>query len=93
MPEPVSPMPGFPARTTVVIPALNEASCVGNTVCRWLALGVHGVRVVDNGSTDGTAPAAREAGAQVLTEAQRGYGAAAGRGLQDSRLPTKSVPC
>ena len=76
-------MPGFPARTTVVIPALNEASCVGETVRRWLALGVPRVRVVDNGSTDATAFAALEAGAQVFTESQRGYGAAAWRGLQD----------
>ena len=83
MPEPVSAMQGFPARTAVVIPALNEAGCVGDTVRRWLALGVHGVRVVDNGSTDATASNARAAGAEVLTEARRGYGAAAWRGLQD----------
>src|SRR6266487_4265447 len=83
MPEPVSTMPGFPARTAVVIPALNEAGCVGDTVRRWLALGVHGVRVVDNGSTDATASTARAAGAEVWTETRRGYGAAAWRGLQD----------
>ena len=83
MPEPASAMPGFLARTMVVIPALNEEGCVGDTVRRWLALGVSGVRVVDNGSADGTASAARVAGAEVLTEARRGYGAAAWRGLQD----------
>lgn len=83
MPEPASAMPGFPARTAVVIPALNEAGCVGDTVRRWLALGVRGVRVVDNVSTDATASTARAAGAEVLTEARRGYGAAAWRGLQD----------
>ena len=75
--------PAFPARTAVVIPALNEAGCVGDTVGRWLAFGVKVVRVVDNGSTDGTAFTARQAGAEVLTEARRGYGAAAWRGLQD----------
>src|SRR5258706_92842 len=83
MPEPVPAMREFPARTAVVIPALNEESCVVDTVRRWLALGVHGVRVVDNGSTDATASAARAAGAEVLTEARRGYGAAAWRGLHD----------
>jgi glycosyltransferase involved in cell wall biosynthesis len=67
----------------VVIPALNEEGCVGDTVRRWLALGVSGVRVVDNSSTDATALAARVAGAEVLSEARRGYGAAAWRGLQE----------
>jgi glycosyltransferase involved in cell wall biosynthesis len=83
MPEPATKKPGFPARTAVVIPALNEEGCVGDTVRRWLALGVSGVRVVDNGSTDGTASIARASGTEVLTESRRGYGAAAWRGLQD----------
>src|SRR5437867_5383567 len=83
MPEPAPAMREFPARTAVVIPALNEESCVGDTVRRWLELGVHRVRVVDNGSSDATASAAQAAGAEVLTEARRGYGAAAWRGLQD----------
>lgn len=83
MSEPATTKPGLPARTAVVIPALNEEGCVGETVRRWLALGVGAVRVVDNGSTDGTASIARTAGAEVLPEPQRGYGAAVWRGLQD----------
>jgi glycosyltransferase involved in cell wall biosynthesis len=73
----------FLQKTVVVIPALNEAECVTETVRAWLALGANRVRVVDNGGTDDTARVAAEAGAEVVRELQRGYGAAAWRGLQD----------
>lgn len=73
----------FLQRTAVVIPALNEALCVGETVRAWQALGVRLVRVVDNGSHDDTARVAQAAGAEVLSERQRGYGAAVWRGVQD----------
>lgn len=73
----------FLVRTCVVIPALNEAECVGATVRQWRALGAARVRVADNGSTDTTADAAQAAGAQVVREPRRGYGAAAWRGLQE----------
>jgi len=76
--------PSFPARTLVVIPALNEADCVRPTVLSWLRLGFQRIRVVDNGSTDSTAAVARELGAEVVTEPQRGYGAAAWRGVHES---------
>lgn len=72
----------FLRETVVVIPALNEAAGVAATVERWLRLGVATVRVVDNGSTDATRPVAQRAGAEVLSEPRRGYGAAAWRGLQ-----------
>ncbi|MSU35559.1 MAG: glycosyltransferase [Pedosphaera sp.] len=74
---------GFLRRTLVVIPAWNEIECVASTVREWLDIGVGRVRVVDNGSTDGTEATARAAGAEVLMEPIRGYGAAAWRGLQD----------
>lgn len=74
---------GFLQRATVLIPALNEAPCIASTVAAWLKLGVRAVRVVDNNSTDGTAAAARAAGAEVVLEPQRGYGAAAWRGLHN----------
>ncbi len=73
----------FLDRTLVLIPALNEAECVDQTVAYWRQLGARIVRVVDNGSTDATAQAAREAGAEVVNEPERGYGAAAWRGLQN----------
>jgi glycosyltransferase involved in cell wall biosynthesis len=43
--------------------------------------------VVDNGSTDGTAEAARRAGARVVEEPCRGYGAACHRGLREVSRP------
>ena len=39
------------------------------------------VLVVDNGSTDGTGAAAQAAGAQVVSEARRGYGSACAAGV------------
>ena len=78
-------MPGlrFLRETLVLVPALNEAACVAQSVRDWLVLGVRRVRVVDNGSTDNTRCLAEEAGAEVILEPRRGYGAAAWRGLQD----------
>lgn len=83
MPVTIPTLTGFVVRTCVVIPALNEEECIADTVRRWRALGAARVRVVDNGSTDATAAVARAAGAEVLAEARRGYGAAAWRGLQE----------
>ena len=73
----------FLRQTLVVIPALNEAESVAETVRSWLALGVGGVRVVDNGSIDDTTGRSAEAGAEIMHEPACGYGAAAWRGLQD----------
>ncbi len=68
---------------TVVIPALNEESSLP------LVLGdlpnVGQVIVVDNGSTDRTATVAAECGATVVSEPQRGYGAACLRGMRGIR--------
>ncbi|HWF03569.1 MAG TPA: glycosyltransferase, partial [Candidatus Angelobacter sp.] len=57
-----------PARIAVVIPARNEADVVGRTVISLLrqsgANSIH-IFLVDDGSTDGTAQAAREAAAAI----------------------------
>ena len=72
-------------RVFAVIPALNEAAVIG-TVVRGLPRDLlHQVIVVDNGSTDGTATAAWEAGAVVATEPERGYGAACAAGVALAR--------
>lgn len=76
----------FLKRTLVLIPALNEADCIERTVSFWRQLGSSAVRVVDNGSTDLTGVLAKAAGAEVIFEPKRGYGAAAWRGLQE--IPT-----
>ena len=66
---------------SVVIPCLNEAENIADTVTRSLevlaAAGLHGeVVVADNGSEDGSADLARAAGARVVDEPRRGYGSA-----------------
>ena len=81
-PDPAALPANVLARAVVVIPALNEAPCVAATVRYWRARGAALVRVVDNGSTDGTAMRALVAGAAVVREPQRGYGAAAWAGTR-----------
>lgn len=63
-----------------VIPALNEEEAIGPLVAA-VSLHVSRVVVADNGSTDRTAEAAREAGAMVVYEPRRGYGAACMAGV------------
>jgi len=67
--------------TVVVIPALNEAGAIGDLVRRVPAGAVREIIVVDNGSTDTTAAVAAGAGARVVRENRRGYGAACWAGV------------
>jgi glycosyltransferase involved in cell wall biosynthesis len=73
-----------PLRIAAVIPALNEAPSIGRVV-RGLrsqrATPLRQIIVVDNGSTDDTAAVARDAGATVVSEPQRGYGYACRAGV------------
>ncbi|PYI86496.1 MAG: glycosyltransferase family 2 protein [Verrucomicrobia bacterium] len=65
----------------VVIPAYNEAGCVG-TVARAAKSKIPNVVVVDDGSSDQTAAEAETAGAIVLTHLiNRGQGAALKTGI------------
>ena len=75
-----SPLSQSPLKTAVIIPALNEGSNIAALVRQTLAQPVAWVIVVDNGSTDDTAVLAEAAGAQVVTEARRGYGYACAAG-------------
>ena len=60
-------MPLPSERTLVIVPAWNESRNVGNTVREILDQSTaYDVVVVDDGSTDGTAQVARDAGARVL---------------------------
>jgi glycosyltransferase involved in cell wall biosynthesis len=68
---------------TVIIPALNEEHAIGLVLKDLFSLQggdgkviVDQIIVADNGSSDLTAKYAREAGANVVLETQRGYGAA-----------------
>lgn len=60
----------------VIIPALDEEGAIGGVVRAIPRDLVQDVVVVDNGSQDGTAAVAQAAGASVVREALRGYGAA-----------------
>ncbi|HVU66239.1 MAG TPA: glycosyltransferase family 2 protein [Ktedonobacteraceae bacterium] len=66
----------------VIIPALNEAEALRLLLPELTASGFQSIIVVDNGSVDETAEVARTLGAQVVNEAQRGYGQACWRGVQ-----------
>ncbi|MGH7387969.1 MAG: glycosyltransferase family 2 protein [Candidatus Rokuibacteriota bacterium] len=63
-------------RVSVVIPALNEEAAIGGVVGEVPRELVQEIIVVDNGSTDHTAALASAAGARVVHEPARGYGAA-----------------
>jgi glycosyltransferase involved in cell wall biosynthesis len=65
----------------VAIPALNEADSVGAVIARIPSC-VDWIVVADNGSSDSTADVARGAGAIVVSERRRGYGAACLRALE-----------
>lgn len=79
-------------RVHVVIPAFNEAESIA-LVLRGLKSQpqeIERIIVVDNASTDSTAIIARQLGALVVEEKQRGYGAACLRGL--SELSSRLIP-
>lgn len=69
------------ARTAVLIPALNEEDALPALLRALPTDRLHSVVVADNGSTDGTAGVARAAGAVVVRQEQRGYGAACLEGI------------
>jgi glycosyltransferase involved in cell wall biosynthesis len=76
---------------SVIIPAYNRASTVGRAVAsaasQWPTPPAQ-IMVVDDGSRDGTAEAARSAGAQVAYhEDNRGAGASRNTGLDQTSQP------
>ncbi len=73
-----------PEKVVAVIPALNEAACIGGVV-RGVLPYVDHVVVVDNGSSDETSAVAKEASAIVVRQPERGYGAACLAGVEQAR--------
>jgi glycosyltransferase involved in cell wall biosynthesis len=67
------------SKVAVIIPALNEAEALPKVLADLPRVGL--VIVVDNGSEDETAEVARDWGATVVREPERGYGAACLGGL------------
>jgi glycosyltransferase involved in cell wall biosynthesis len=68
------------ASIAVVLPCLNEAPAIAGVIAGFAsALPTARIYVIDNASTDGTAETAREAGAIVMHEPQRGKGNAVRR--------------
>ena len=87
-------------RITIIIPTLNEANAVRETITRLPKSEQVEIVVVDGGSSDGTAELARKLGVRVLSTApskaeQMNAGAAEARGEvllflhADTRLPVK----
>jgi len=74
----------------LIIPAFNEEKSIGRVLSEVPQL-VSEIIVVDNNSSDNTAAVAREAGATVLHEPQKGYGYACLKGInylgQKSKTP------
>ncbi len=75
---------------SIVMPCLNEAATVAPCVRAALSFlqrhSIHGeVVVADNGSTDGSAELAAQAGARVVTVTAKGYGAALTCGIRAAR--------
>jgi glycosyltransferase involved in cell wall biosynthesis len=75
---------------SIIVPCRNEAATIAGVVREARAAlercGYSGeVVVCDNASTDGSAEAASRAGARVVHQSIRGYGAACLRGLEEAR--------
>ena len=69
---------------SVIIPVLNEESSIAKVIADLPSNDYKlNIIVCDNGSTDKTPELAKEAGARVVFEPKRGYGAACLRALQE----------
>ncbi len=73
----------------VVIPCLNEeetiAACITKAQSSFKQAGIEGeVIIVDNGSTDRSEEISASLGARVIREAQKGYGSALRRGIEEA---------
>jgi glycosyltransferase involved in cell wall biosynthesis len=79
----------MPPPVSVIIPALNEAESIGKVVSEMPWHLIAECIVVDNGSTDGTASIAAQAGGRVV-QSSRGYGAACLAG-SDAALQSSTI--
>ena len=77
------------AQVDLVLPCLDEASALPWVLSR-VPLGYRAI-VVDNGSTDGSAEVAQAAGATVIHERARGFGAAVAAGVDAATAPIVAI--
>ncbi|NIS37766.1 glycosyltransferase [Candidatus Saccharibacteria bacterium] len=78
------------AKISAIIPVLNEEQSIGKVIADipdW----VDEIFVIDNGSTDATVEIAEQAGAHVIVESERGYGAACLAGIAALQEPEMVV--
>jgi glycosyltransferase involved in cell wall biosynthesis len=68
-------------RAALIVPALDEEPAIGQTLDRVPRNLYSVIIVADNGSRDRTAEIARQRGATVVSEPERGYGAACLRAI------------
>ncbi|WP_396667509.1 glycosyltransferase family 2 protein [Microbacterium sp. R86528] len=73
----------------LVLPCLNEAGALPWVLSR-VPDGYRAI-VVDNGSTDDSASIAREAGATVIAESAKGFGAAVAAGVATATAPIVAI--
>lgn len=71
------------SQVSVIVPALNERESIGRVVASMPWGAIAECIVVDNGSTDGTAEIAAQAGARVIVS-PRGFGAAQAAGAREA---------
>lgn len=79
------------AEVAVIIPALNEEESIGGVIRELPRPWPMQIIVADNGSTDGTARVSRQAAAEVVSQPERGYGAACLAALARLRETVKVV--
>ena len=74
-------------KVSVIIPALNEELSISMVIDDLPKDIIDDIIVVDNGSSDSTVSVAEKAGARVLKETTRGYGAACLKGISLAQDP------
>lgn len=80
-----------PFQAVVIIPAYNEEPGIARVIADIPKQLVFDIIVVDNGSTDQTATKARQAGARVVSQPERGYGSACLAGIASLPPATEVV--
>ena len=73
----------FTFKLSAVIPTINEENTIGGIIDELRNSGVSEIIIVDTNSTDRTRDIAREKGARIIEQPERGYGRAYKTGLNE----------